>query len=105
MQFEAGYGSHDNAEAGINFMISDDHKIYAEIEVDEGASDDYGYLTLMYAIMHFLTDEEQDRLVWWYPNGAEGLAPDAMAESYVYVRIDRDNEEDSGDDMVYVKMP
>ena len=41
--FSAGT-RHDGT--GINYLVTDDKSIYAEVVVPEGASEDYGYLSM-----------------------------------------------------------
>lgn len=82
--FMAGEGRHFHG--GVNYLISDDRKIYAECQVQEGCSEDYGYLTMKKAI--------QDKTggavgyTFWYDGQEEHLEADASAECEVYVEID-----------------
>lgn len=52
MYFYGGEGRH--FPGGVNYLISNDHSIYAEVAVPEGASEDYGYLDMKGAILHEL---------------------------------------------------
>lgn len=49
IQFEAGTGNH--FPGGVNYLISEDRTMYAECAVPEGASDDYGYMTMKAALI------------------------------------------------------
>ena len=82
-QFEAGTGRHfDN----VNFMIGtvDGIEIYAEVEVPEGASDDYGYLTMKNAILEAVPDLKED---FPYDGQEQYLADDANVDCEVYLDI------------------
>lgn len=83
VQFEAGTGRHfDN----VNFMIGtvDGIEIYAEVEIPEGASEDYGYLTMKKAILEKLPELKAD---FWYDGQEQYLAEDAEADAEVYLDI------------------
>lgn len=55
--------------------------------VPEGASDDYGYLTLKQAIINAFPGNP-DRLHFWYDGQEDKLAPDASADCTVYTDFD-----------------
>lgn len=82
LQFEAGTGRHFD---GVNFLQSDG--IYAEVEVPEGASEDYGYITMKQAIQKALPDAE---LAFWYDGQEQYLAADASADCEVYLEIEEE---------------
>ena len=83
LQFEAGSG---RKYSGVNFLAGeDDHlSIYAEVEIPEGASEDYGYLTMKRAILERLPDAG---LTFWYDGQEHLLAQDAAADCPVYLEI------------------
>ena len=75
IQFEAGV-SHDGR--GVNFMLTPSREFYAEVEVPEGASDDYGYFALKAAMTQLLKEHGVEDVEWWYDEASEAnLAPDA----------------------------
>lgn len=83
IQFEAGTGRHfDN----VNFMIGKvvGIEIYAEVEVPEGTSEDYGYLTMKKAITEAVPGLKVD---FWYDRQEQYLAKDASADCEVYLDI------------------
>ena len=82
--FEAGEGKH--VSGGVNFMKSADGRIYAEIAVPDGASDDFGYLTMKNAICEAYRGKEQ--LEFWYDGQDGKLAADASAKAGVYVDLE-----------------
>ena len=84
MQFEAGIGRKYD---GVNFLIgeTDNMSVYAEVEVPEGASEDYGYLTMKKAILERLPDAG---IEFWYDGQEQFLAEDAAADCPVYVEIE-----------------
>lgn len=86
MQFEAGEGRHFGGE--VNYIFG--NGVYAEIEVPEGASEDYGYLTMKQAIMKRCPDLNAE---WQYDGQEQFLAPDAAADADVYVDIEEEEEE------------
>lgn len=87
IQFEAGEGRH--FQGGVNFLISDNHTVYAEMAVPDGASDDYGYLTMKNALLATLPKEVADSIVWWYDEQSErNLAPDASAKGEMYIDLE-----------------
>lgn len=81
VQFEAGTSRH--SDAGVNFLKCEagDMILYAETEVPEGASDDYGYLALKASIEEQAKAAGLDplRLVFWYDGQEENLEEDAHA--------------------------
>ncbi len=81
--FEAGQGRH--FEGGVNYLISEDGSIYAECLVPEGASEDFGYLTMKNAI---LEQAGADGLTFWYDGQEHLLEADANAPCDVYTEID-----------------
>ena len=83
IQFEAGEGKHFD---GVNLLRgeADGYSIYAEVEVPEGASEDYGYLTMKRAILEKLPELKAD---FWYDGQEEFLAEDAEADAEVYLDI------------------
>lgn len=88
MQFEAGEG---RKFEGVNFLLgeNDDLRIYGEIEIPEGCSDDFGYITLKNAIVKALEEKGIDTEIEWQYDGQEQfLEPDANAEGRVFVEIE-----------------
>lgn len=85
--FEAGTGRH--FPGGVNYLLSIDGKLYAECPVPDGASDDYGYLTMKNALLSAYKGDP-DILVWWYDGQENLLAPDASADCEVYVEVEDD---------------
>ena len=85
MQFEAGEGKHFSG--AVNFVFG--NGIYAEIEVPEGASEDYGYITMKRAIMERCPDLGAE---WMYDGQEQFLAPDAAADADVYVDVEDEEE-------------
>ncbi len=88
VQFMAGEGR--NFQGGVNYLVSDDGRIYAEVKVPEDASDDYGYLTMAYAIQ-----EKADQIgldlndyEFWYDGQEDSLEADADAECEVYLEVE-----------------
>ncbi len=82
VQFLAGEGRKYHS---VNYLISDDGKLYAEVEVPEGASEDYGYLTMVRAL--------KDKSVgyrFWYDGQESCLEDDAAADCEVYVEVDEE---------------
>lgn len=79
IQFEAGT---DASGRDINYLIClDDRDLYAEIPVPQGASEDYGYLTLKEEILRIAAEKGVDAadLRFWYDGQEQSLAPDARA--------------------------
>ena len=81
--FEAGEGR--NFHGGVNYMIAEDGSIYAECKVPEGASEDYGYMTMKNAIMK---QADAESLEFWYDGQEDLLEADASADCEVYTEID-----------------
>ena len=88
IQFEAGNGIH--FPGSVNYLISDDKSLYAECPVPEGASDDYGYLTMKAALIDAVkaAGGDPDGLEFWYDGQENLLAPDAAADCEVYTDTD-----------------
>ena len=88
IQFEAGNGTHFSGS--VNFLTNEDRSLYAECQVPEGASDDYGYITLKNAMIDAVMTAggDPDELEFWYDGQENLLAPDATAPCEVYVEID-----------------
>ena len=87
MMFWGGEGSF--FPGAVNYMISDDHSIYAEVAVPEDASEDYGYITMQKAILAAL--EKRNITIdidWCFGEGEDGFPEDAAADCDVYVDID-----------------
>lgn len=84
ISFEAGEGR--NFSGAVNYMKSQDGTIYAEIAVPEGASEDYGYLTMKQAILDNYTGTKAP--VFWYDGQEQHLEPDASADAKVYLEIE-----------------
>lgn len=84
--FYAGEGR--NFQGGVNYMVSEDGRIYAECLVPEGASDDYGYLTMKAAILKQVSGEG---LEFWYDGQEHLLDSDASADCEVYTDIEADD--------------
>lgn len=82
LQFEAGNG--------VNILDGEDENlaIYAEVKVPEGASEDYGYLTMKKEIEKRLPAGVE--VSYWYDGQEQYLAPDAAADAEVYVEIEVD---------------
>lgn len=83
IQFEAGRGQHFD---GVNLLRgeADGHNIYAEVEVPEGASEDYGYITMKKAILGQIPELKAS---FWYDGQEQYLAEDANADCEVYLDI------------------
>lgn len=79
--FEAGQGLH--VSGCVNYMCCPDlhPDIYAEIEVPDDASEDYGYLFLKQEIIKQAAAAGIDRsqLSFWYDGQESSLFPDASA--------------------------
>lgn len=84
MIFEAGSGRH--FQGGVNYLISEDRRIYAECAVPDGASEDYGYLTMKQAILA----AGVSGLVFPYDGQESWLDADAAADCEVYTDIEED---------------
>lgn len=75
IQFEAGTNANGH---GINYLICmEDKDLYAEIEVPEGASDDFGYFVLKREIVAKAAEKGIEDLEFWYDGQEDKLAPDA----------------------------
>lgn len=88
IQFEAGNGTHFSGS--VNFLASEDRSLYAECQVPEGASDDYGYITMKNTMIDAVKVAGGDpaTLEFWYDGQEQLLNPDAAAPCEVYVDID-----------------
>lgn len=88
IQFEAGNGIHFSGS--VNFLVNEDRSLYAECQVPEGASDDYGYLTLKAALIDAVKTAggDPDGLEFWYDGQEQYLAADAAAACEVYTETD-----------------
>ena len=87
LEFLAGDGVYFNG--GVNYLVAeDDVRIYAEIPVTEGSSEDFGYITMKNAILRSLENMEIEPLEFWYDGQESFLAPDASADGKVYVEIE-----------------
>ena len=95
VQFEAGTGRHFD---GVNLLIGEG--IYAEIEVPEGASEDYGYLTMKKALVRKLTEKGMEVPELWYDGQEQYLEADADVDAEVYIEIEEEN--DSDDDLSWL---
>ena len=88
IQFLGGEG---RCYKSVNYLIGEDREkeisIYAEVEAPEGASDDYGYLTMKKAIIQCLPAEVLEQIEWFYDND-EYLPEDASADCDVYLDCD-----------------
>ena len=81
VQFEAGQGRH--VSGGVNYLICPDiPDLYAEVPVPEGASEDYGYLTLKSMILKQAQELgiRSDSLRFWYDGQEQFLADDATVD-------------------------
>lgn len=87
IQFFSGEGRYFTG--GVNYLISDDKTIYAECAVPEGATDDYGYLTMKKGIINTLglRGVGTDDIEWFYDDDRY-LEEDADAECEVFLDID-----------------
>lgn len=82
--FEAGTGRH--FKGGVNFLWYEDEniRIYAECPVPEGASEDYGYLTLKKAVEEWLEDNGRKAPApFWYDGQESYLEQDASEDCEV----------------------
>lgn len=57
------------------------------VEVPEGASDDYGYLTMKSAILDNLTEAEKESTTFWYDGQEQYLEADASAGDVAMLSI------------------
>lgn len=85
------FGGEGRCYKSVNYLIGEDREkeisVYAEVEVPEGASDDYGYLTMKKAIIQCLPAEVLEQIEWFYDND-EYLPEDASADCDVYLDCD-----------------
>ena len=91
IQFQAGIGNH--FEGPVYYLIAAypaKEKIYAECAAPDGASDDYGYLTMKAALIkaYKAAGGDPESLEFWYDGQEQHLASDASADCEVYVDID-----------------
>lgn len=70
-QFEAAEDGNILWGDGRNFSIR------ASVNVPDGASEDYGYLAMKWAILNSLTEKEQKTVTFWYDGQERYLAKDA----------------------------
>lgn len=95
IQFEAGSGIH--FDGGVNYLkaVGVKSTIYAECAVPEGASEDYGYLTMKKAIIARISaaDGDAENFFFWYDGQEQHLAEDAAADCDVYVDIEFDDDD------------
>lgn len=79
VQFESGTSNHSGA--GVNYLLDKlgDIILYAETEVPDGASDDYGYMSLKESIIEQAKAAGLDpsMLHFWYDGQEQYLADDA----------------------------
>lgn len=81
IQFKGGEGCIFNG--GVNFMMSDDGKFYAETPIiDESVEENYGYFSLKNAIVDLAKQNgiSPDRLIFWYDGQEDYLSKDARRE-------------------------
>lgn len=78
-----GQGRHFDV---ASYLISKDHSIYAECAVPEGASEDYGYLTMKKAIIAEMEKRGMDTSIIDWPCNDELLEDDA-ADGEAFVDI------------------
>lgn len=93
MQFEAG--------ADGNYLYDvEERRIVAHCEVPEGASEDYGYLTMKEAIIKALekAGKSVEEIEWWYRD-SDILEEDASADCDVEVDLDLEEEEEEEEAM------
>ena len=80
-----------NAGENGNYFFgeSEDVKIFAEIEVPEDASEDYGYIDLKEAVIAKLTELgiSLDEISFQYDGQEKYLAEDARTGEDVYVEV------------------
>lgn len=89
IQFEAGNGRHFSGN--VNFLISKNHSLYAECPVPDGASDDYGYVTMLTALVEAYKNVGGDpgNIEPWYTTHDErNLNADAWADCEVYTEVE-----------------
>lgn len=89
IQFEAGNGRH--FRGNVNFLISKNNSLYAECPVPDGASDDYGYVTMLTALVEAYKNVggDPDNIEPWYTTRDErNLNADAWADCEVYTEVE-----------------
>lgn len=91
IQFFSGIGNH--FEGPVYYLIAAypaKEKIYAECAAPDGASDEYGYLTMKAALIkaYKAAGGDPEALEFWYDGQEQYLAPDASADCEVYTDID-----------------
>ncbi len=91
LSFQSGEGRHFNG--GVNFMIGKDAGVilYAECPVPEGASEDYGYITLKQAIEAKIEGRGLD-VRFWYDGQEQYLEPDAHADCETWTDCEVGND-------------
>ena len=89
VKFEAGEGREVNG--GVNYMLTADGTVYAEVPVDDGAAEDYGYMALKKAIQNVWHGEQE--LCFLYDGQEEHLSKEAFADAKVYLHDDQDPED------------
>ena len=95
IQFFVGDGIH--FDGAVNYLTGegDGYRVYAEVEIPDGASDDYGFLSMKKAIIDMATDccgIDTSAWAWQYDGQEQHLAQDASAHCKVYVEVE--DEED-----------
>jgi len=71
-----------------NALIATDGTIKAVCPVPDGASDDYGYLTMKKAILEKLESMgSSEDISFWYDGQEQYLAEDASADCEVFVDV------------------
>lgn len=88
VSFEAGTGRH--FAGGVNFMQTEDGKLYAECQVPEGAAEDYGYCKLKLDMMLAACKSgiKPWALDFWYAGQDDSLSNDAKVNCKTYVEYD-----------------
>lgn len=92
VMFSAGEGR--EFVGGCNWLMSDDRKIYAEVELPadattENTEEDFGYLTMMEAIREKVPAEVLANYEFFYGPDFE-FSADASADARVYVEYEED---------------
>lgn len=89
LSFECGEGRHFSA--GVNYLVGEgvSVSIYAEVQVPDGASDDYGYLAMKEAILREIAENGVSvKIDFPYDGKEQYLAPDASeGEDDVYTDV------------------
>lgn len=95
IQFEAGTQPNGTA---INYLFcdADNFRIYAEVEVPENASEDYGYITMRKAVEEQLPGYIRKQIRFCYDGQEQYLAEDAevQIDPYISIEIGEDSEGD-----------